>query len=273
MKTTIAAIAVAATVALQGVAFASPAVDSAIINERIWNDCPTSTLTTTNNYPTQVSIDDRVLDSGGFSNLHNFRLSEDGGVSAAVFMNDHAFEFSANVTMTGTADGEIGLNVSPWWSQDVDGRVNVRTTDGEIACFGGRLPFYSFTGSQGLTYTKGNTIRLGVIYNPHSLTAADPATIEYQVTTLSGDYTSGPLPFDQGNPGEDPPYGLWGMLNDARVGGFCSAFLEAGNPDAWVRADFTNMTYSGDSVSPAIPEPAGLGLIGLAMIGFRRRRR
>ena len=58
-------------------------------------------------------------------------------------------------------------------------RFNFRTTDGEIAVFGGRLPFYSFTGSQGITYTKGDTVRVGVIYDPHSLSMADPATIQY----------------------------------------------------------------------------------------------
>ena len=257
--------------ALGGHALGSPVIDSAVINTRIFNDCPTSTLTTVNNYPALITIQDEGLSCTGFANLHNFRLSENGGVSEAVFMNNDTFEFSADVTMTGSADGEIGLNVSPWWSQDVDGRLNVRTTDGEIAAFGGRLPFYSFTGSHGISYTKSDTIRLGVIYNPNSLTAGDPATIEYQVTMGATLYTSGPIAFDEANPLEDPPYGTWGMLNDARVGGFSTAFLEPGNPDAGVRADFRNMTYSGGVTAP-VPEPVGLGLIGLAMLAVRRKR-
>lgn len=268
----IAALGLAAFVVLAilgGHALGSPVINGAVITTRIFNDCPSSILTTVNNYPALISFEDLDLSCTGFANLHNFRLSENGGASQAVFMNNDAFEFHADLTMTGA--GESGLNVSPWWSQNVDGRLNIRTTDGEIAVFGGRLPFYSFTGSQGLTYTEGDTIRLGVIYRPNSLTAGDPATIEYQVTMGATLYTSGPLAFDEGFPLEDPPYGLWGMLNDARVGGFVQAFLQAGNPDAGVRAEFGNMTYSGGA-APAIPEPVGLGLLGLVTLTLRRRK-
>ena len=64
--------------------------------------------------------------------------------------------FSADVTLSGTGDGEAGLQISPWWSPNVDGRFNVRTPDGEVACFGGRLPFYSFTGDQGRVLREGD---------------------------------------------------------------------------------------------------------------------
>ena len=104
----------------------------------------------------------------------------------------------------------------------------MRSTDGEIACFGGRLPFFSFTGAFGLHYAKGNTIHLETIYEPHSLNSGAPGTIEYRVSYLGNDYTSGVLPFDQGNASEDPPHGLWGILNDARVGGHFEAFLGQG---------------------------------------------
>jgi hypothetical protein len=231
------------TVLTPGGASASPNVDSALINERIFNDCPTSVLTTVNAYPGTISIDDQVLDCGGFANLHNWRFSDDGGATAAVFNNDSAFKFSANLTISGTSDGEAGLQVSPWWSQDVDGRLNVRTTDGEIAAFGGRLPFYSFTAEQGVTYTKGTTIRLTITYLPNGLSMESPATIEYELLYNNTQYTSGELPFDEGNPGEDPPYGLWGMLNDGRVGGHLQAFLQGGNPNAGLTAVWNEIKY------------------------------
>jgi hypothetical protein len=221
---------------------ATPNANSAVIKTRIFNDCPTSILTTVNNYPGEIIISDSQLDCGGFANLHNWRLSEDGA-NPAVFNNDSAFKLAANLTITGTAEGEAGLQISPWWSQDVDGRLNVRTTDGEIACFGGRLPFYSFTGQHGLHYVKGTTIRVSITYQPNGLSMANPATIEYEVLYNNTLFNSGPLPFDEGNPNEDPPYGLWGMLNDGRVGGHIQPFLQGGNPNANLQARWSNIKY------------------------------
>jgi len=255
-----AVLVLAATVLAPGGAVATPAVNSAVINERIFNDCPTSILTTINAYPGSISIDDQVLDCGGFANLHNWRFSEDGGGSAAVFNNDAAFKFSATLIISGTSEGEAGLQISPWWSQDVDGRLNVRTTDGEIAAFGGRLPFYSFTGSQGVTYTKGDAIRMTIIYLPNSLSMADPATIEYELLYNNTIYTSGALPFDEGNPNEDPPYGLWGILNDARVGGHFQPFLQGGNPNAGLKAEWREIKFL-DLKTPISVEETSFGKV------------
>jgi hypothetical protein len=221
---------------------ATPLINSAVIQTRIFDDCPTSILTTTNSYPGMISIFDDVLDCGGFANLHIWRLSDDG-ITPALFANASAFKFSANLTIAGTAEGEAGLQIAPWWSQQVDGRFNVRTTDGEIACFGGRLPFYSFTATDGVTYVKGTAIRLTVEYLPNDLNEANPATIEYRILYNNTKYSSGPIPFDMGNPDEDPPYGLWGMLNDAQVGAHFQVFLQAGNPDAGLEAVWNEIKF------------------------------
>jgi hypothetical protein len=239
------------------VAAATPEVNSVVIRERIFNDCPTSVLTTMNDYPTELWIDDAVLDCGGFANLHNWRFSEDG-IDPAVFNNDAAFRFSTDPVIDGTADGEGGLQVSPWWSQDVDGRLNIRTTDGEIACFGGRLPFFSFTGTFSINYVKGETIFVEITYLPNELTEADPATIEYRLIWMGTEYTSGPLAFDEGNPGE--MMGTWGMLDDGRVGGHIQPFLQAGNPDAQLRATWSNFEFE-DLSDPTPTEETTLGTI------------
>jgi hypothetical protein len=249
-------------------AYASPDVDSAIIKTRLWNDDPDSVLTTTNNYPTLIAIEDTALDGDGmggeFANRHNFRLSDNGGVSEAVFANNDSFAFYSDVTITGTGNAEGGLNLSPWYSQDFDGVFMIRTDDGEISCWGGRLPFYNFTASQSLTYTKGDTVNLGMVYRPRGLNQFNPATIEYKLFMDGTNYTSGPLEFDEGNPDEDPPYGLWGILNDARLGGYFLPKIVVGDSLNGARIDFENMVY--------IPEPATVTLLGLMGLAVLRRR-
>ena len=120
------------------------------------------------------------------------------------------------MTITGTGNAEAGLMVAPWWSLDGDGKFMINGVSGEIAAFGGRLPFYSFTNPSGysLTYTLGDTVRMGVIYRPNALSSLDPATIEYVLTMASLTYSSGQLAFDEGNPAEG--HGSWGMLTPPR---------------------------------------------------------
>ena len=249
---------------LCGSVFASPNINGAVVKPRIWNDASYSTFSSGNLYPSSLWMRDEGLDQGGWANRHNFRLSENGGVSEAVFMNADGFGFSADVTITGTANIEGGLNLSPWWSQDVDGVFMLNTESGEVSCWGGRLPFYSFTVEHGINYTKGDTVRLGMEYSPNGLSETDPATIVYSYSIGGNTYTSPALAFDMGNPGEDPPYGLWGMLNDARVGGYFMPKVNSGIPGNWGEIHFDNMTY--------VPEPSALALFGLAVLATLRRR-
>ena len=220
---------------------AAPNPNSAVVVPRIFNDCPGSTLNITNNYPTCVTIDDQNAGCIGFANLHAWRFSEDG-TNPLVFNNGDSFRFAADLTISGTGNAEAGLQIAPWWSQ-ADGRLNVRTTDGEIACFGGRLPFYSFTASHSLSYVKGETIHLEIVYHANGLSEASPGTIEYKVTMSGVEYTSGVKTFDMGNPAEDPPYGLWGILNQAQVGGHFQFFLSTSGADGQSIVQWCNITF------------------------------
>ncbi len=241
-------------VSIAPMAFAStPPANSAVIKTRVFNDCSTSTVTTNNLYPAFVIIEDaNVSCSPGFANLHNWHLSTDGATGAP-FNNDSNFRLAADLVIDGSGQAEAGLQVAPWWSKDVDGRLNVRTTDGEIACFGGRLPFFSFTGTYGLHYAKGTAIHVEVKYLSHGLTQLDPATIQYTVVYGGFPFSSPVLPFDQGNPAEDPPYGQWGMLNDGRVGGHMQVFMNPQIPDATVNAAWRDIVFE---VLDVVPDAA-----------------
>ncbi|MBY0262144.1 MAG: hypothetical protein K2Q20_07350 [Phycisphaerales bacterium] len=253
-----ALLAIAAVGASSAVVLATPAINSAVLNTRVFNDNPGSTLATTNSYPSLVQFNDSNLTTG-FANRHNFRLSTNSS-TGAVFNNADSFIFSTDVTITGPGNAEAGINVSPWYSQNVDGTFNLRTSDGEVAIFGGRLPFYSFTSSNGITYTKGTTVRLGVEYNANGLSSSSPGSIRYSYNNVQSPW----LAFDEGNPAEGVVYGNWGILEQARVGGYTQILGSPSGPQGNV-ATFGNIFF--------VPAPGAAGLMGLAGLLAARRRR
>ena len=241
-----------------GDAWATPIINSANINLRVFNDCPTSTVTPINVYPALICIDDANADCFGFANLHTWSFSADAGATAADFANGDMFAWSADMVISGTGQGEAGLRLSPWFSLKVDGLFNVRTTDGEVACFGGRLPFYSFTGVYGVRYVKGELIHLEMNYSPNGLSMTNPATIEYKLTYRGVYYTSGPLPFDEGNPSEDPPHGLWGCLSPAWAGGSMKIFNSHGDPaTAQLRVCWSDIVFEIEKPVPTVLQSWG----------------
>jgi hypothetical protein len=257
MKRNLASLAIAGAVFAASTASATPDPNSAVFVLRIFNDCAFSEITTTNNYPAFLRLEETGLNCGGFANLHAWRFSVDGA-NQVLFPNNSAFRYAATVTLSGTVEGEGGLQIAPWWSQ-ADGKFNIRTTDGEIACFGGRLPFYSFTANGVPPYVKGTPIRMQITYLRNGLSEADPATILYELDYAGNHYASPVLPFDMGNPDEDPPYGLWGILNDAKVGGHVQPFLQAGNPNATFNADWENITF--ENLKPISVDDSSWGQI------------
>lgn len=232
---------------LAGASQAEVTPNGVIFEERVFNDCPSSTVTSGGNYPSMIYIEDCDLSCTGFANMHIWRLSENG-LDPALFENLDSFRLRTTVNISGDAEGEAGLQLTPWWASDTEGRLNVRTSDGEIAAFGGRLPFYSFTASQGITYTPGTPITLEITYMANELNMQNPGTIEYRVFVNNNWYTSGAIAFDEGNPGEG--YGSWGILNDAQVGGYLQAFLEEGQEDLCLRAEWANIIFESLAGTP-----------------------
>ncbi len=232
---------------------------TAVVNERVFNDCPTSILTVNNMYPYISIMDVKNACGAGWANRHNWRFSDDGATNK-LFANEDGMRFSATMTISGAGEGEAGIGISPWWSQDVDGVFNVRTTDGEIACFGGRLPFYTFTGNDGVTYTKGNPIFLEITYLPNGLNELNQGTIEYRLEYMGSNYSSGPLEMGEGNPDEDPPHGVWGILNEATAGGNMQFFLGDGPDDADMTVEWDGIFFE-DLGGPVPTEETSFGSV------------
>ena len=236
-------LACAALAAFASGASATPNANGAVVLERLYNDCPISAVVSTNAYPGSIHITDSW--NGlcvGFANGHAWNFSADGGATSANLGNNGNYKFSATVTLNsnpGTIEG--GIHLAPWWN-NMDGRFQARLPDGEVACFGGRLPFYSFTATNGVHYHKGDLIHLEATYLPNGLSSSSPGTIDYKVVYLGNTYDSGPVAFDMGNP-NDPPHGFWGILNDARVGGHVKAFLTQGVDPAHFNATWTNIVF------------------------------
>src|SRR5205085_3467257 len=85
----------------------TPTPNSAVLKTRVFNDCPTSTLTTVNNYPAEVSFDDAHVDCFGFANLHTWSFSTDG-VNEAVCDNPASYRIATDFKIEGTGNGEGG---------------------------------------------------------------------------------------------------------------------------------------------------------------------
>lgn len=247
-------------VALASAAFATPSPNSARVDSRIFNDCALSTLTVNNNYPAFITIDDVMHPACvGFANLHSWSFSEDGGVTSSLFKNGSNFVFCARVKIDGPGQGEGGLRFGPWWSPLADGRFMINAEaghvpPGEIACFGGRLPFYSFTGAHGISYVKGTEVFMQITYTANGLSSGSPATIQYRYQDGSGTYDSPVLPYDEGNPNEDPPHGLWGCLHDAMVGGY---FQPRANSGTGLTATWSEICFTNADVVPTLPSTWG----------------
>ena len=246
----LAVIAICTVIAMgAGVAHATPVINAAKDSVRVFNDCPVTNLNAPPPaYPGAIHFDENTFVCGGGINLHIFNLSDDGGLSSALFNNKDAFTISSTITLrqlSGNTQVEAGLRVNPWFGPVADGVFNLRLPDGEIACFGGVLPFFTFTGAFGLHYQNGVPARETIIYVPNCNTKANPATIEYQLIYNGQFFTSGPLAFGNCTSGEEA-HGCYGIMDNARVGGkFQNDFFAFGaDPGGANSVDYNDFVYT-----------------------------
>lgn len=230
-------------------------IDSVHVVERVFNDFGSSTLMTTNNYPTSVRFQESNFGAGNFANRHIAWFSEDGTTNYDFGYSD-GFDISFDMTIhEAPVDGGGRPGAEAGFQADLFGFgfFGALTGNGEIAAFGSTLPFHSF--GTGL-YSVGDTINLRMIYRPGAGEGMMPAgSIEYIYDLGSGPVSSGLKPFTNAEGGFPTAFnqliGL-GVQNNAAGGGS------------------SDVTFSNIVVIPA-PGAATLAL-GLGLAGLRRRR-
>ncbi|RYG18095.1 hypothetical protein EON82_23055, partial [bacterium] len=220
-----------AALLLGAASLAAAQIDSVKIAERVFNDDPGTVLVTTNTYPSLIRFNETGLDGDGvapeFANRHVFMFSGDSGASNLIFSNDTFFDISMDVTLDGLAGSvkEAGFLLQ---TAGGDGQFILKT-NGEIAAFGGPLPFHQFTPNG---YVPGTTIRLGMRY-----------FMEAGVRKIT--YTAGADSFTDTFSNLEQ-----GIIDGTTVGGYAQFPIIDGNANNFGDAQFANFQAS------AVPEPS-----------------
>jgi hypothetical protein len=270
-----------AMVVLAGVASAASAQDISSVNGyqtygRLFNDFQNSSLSI-NGVNTPTGMSSPVIGSisgvssvqfneqfaqgepGNFANKHVAWLSNDGGASRFQTNQFQSFTMSFSVNIAAPAGAprkEAGIEVwqpRPALGFQDEGQVLI-ASDGEVAVFGGTMPFTGL----GSVYTLGTTAQVTWEYFAPGI--QDPTKGAYRLTfvdAVTGAHSSG--------------IKVWGTEPD-NIAGHTGAFLglKAQNQRNPFIADSSVITYGNVSIVPA---PAGVAALGLAGLAASRRRR
>jgi len=231
-------------------------INSAVVTPRVFNDVPGATFTGVTNYPSTISFSEAgVSQATGFANRDVWQFSNNGGASAYQFQNGDYFHASFNLTVTDTADSprkEAGFLFSTVNDGDVQFIVN--SDAHEVVQFGG-ISFWSFNVNNGITYTTGQTIQLGLNY---FLDGSGKNALQFFANgTPSPVFEFGPT----------VGTGALDIGNGSTLGAYFQIQNDAGNPSNGGTAVYQNINI-------AVPEPSMLTLFGLGLLPlvFRRRR-
>jgi len=221
-----------------------------------------SNLTVTNNGLSGIRYEDRNFTGSGFANRHHAALAA-GGVPFQ-FSRQQSFQFDVDVIITGNAPTEAGIwmGTAPFFPNSANANVGqfvlLPNNGGEIAAFGGTLPFFSNNQNpfdNGVPNPPGNMARAARNQSFHLTMkyewSATPS-IEYIVNGVS----TGQL------------RGFMDSFAGIDTGSLMGVYVQGpnGNPSA----GDVDVTYSNLSI---IPAPSAVALLGLGgLVGMRRRR-
>jgi hypothetical protein len=243
-------------------------VNSAIIVPRVFDDVPSATLTTVNNYPSSISFNEQNVSGSGFANRDVWYFSNNGGASAYTPSFADYFQASFGITLTGGTSTAYDLEAGFLFSDPTGGfggdLQSLVTNAGVVVQFGGPsyYPFspaaggYPGNGGSVPNYVEGQTYTMTLDYT------LDPNTglnaFEYAVNGQYAASTAGDPYFDLG-----PGVGI-GYPGDA-LGGYFQIGQDPNNPTNSGEAVFSNISI--------VPEPTSLALLGLGIPALLRRRR
>lgn len=240
--TTLAALASIGLLLAGGASAQVSSINGVVIQERVFNNDPTSVLTTVNNYPALISFDDQSLNNNGvaaFANRHAWQFSNNGGTTAYQFNNNDFFEVFMDLTLTGSPAAprkEAGFLLDTVGGQ---GQFIVNTDANEVVVFGGPLPFFAFP----RTFDSGETIRLGMTY------FRDLDGLR-KVIYHADNQSSPAKPFTNLEQG---------IINGSRLGGYGQFGILATNPNNFGTAAFQNISIVAiRSITGTIAFQAGL---------------
>jgi len=219
--------------------------------------------------PPTISFNEGPFGAGGFANQHVARLSADNGATNYLLaagpnagQSTDRFDITFDVTMN---VGSTAPRKEAGFRFDGPGGESFFfvTSDGEVAAFGGPLPFFSFGGAG--TYVPGTRASLRMVYSPDNDAVAgtdgDASTITY---FYDNDVTGGPGPISSGAIQMSNTEN--GFITGSEVGMYAQY-----QPNDNSANDFANVSFQ--NIRVVVPEPASLGLFSVAGLSLLARRR
>lgn len=212
--------------------------------------------------PVLFHEDFAVGEPGNFANKHVAFLSSDGGASRFGANGGQSWSMSFNVRISAPAgaprkEGGIEVrNPRPGLGYTDEGQVLI-ASDGEVAVFGGVMPFHGFGPN---TYTLGTVA--SVTFSYYAPGDVDAVLGAYRLIfndAVTGLHDSGIKLW-----GAAEPDGTKGFNNGSEFG-----FKMQNQRNPFI-ADSSEMEYSNISIVPAPGAAALMGIGGLALL--RRRR-
>jgi len=225
-------------------------INSAIINQRVWNDIPSATLSTLSLYPAVIAFGESHVSGTGYANRDTWQFSNNGGTSAYQFQNNDYFNATMTLQLSGSTTGyypEAGFLFSTANAGDIQ---SILKTDGEVVQFGG-VSFFNF--NPPLVDTSGATFVLGLKYFYDTTTGNNAVQF-----SANGNFS----PVFDFAPGA-------GIGNGSTLGGYFQIPQNPSNPANSGTAVFQNISI----VPVAVPEPSSLVLLSAGILPFLLRRR